>query len=1097
MKRMIVLVTIACAMALLLGGSLLESMDQGKSGAQAARLNALLALLWEEDFSADLPPDTYYVTSTEGSGLVEDGSFLLTQNAPSQRGRIFNLTPYTMDEFGAYFKLFLGNDPSGADGAAFIFCPSYDYTPDAGGTLDASCPNGYIVGFDNWEWGEYYLLPDVVYIAYGSHDNRLTQVVVPELATGGWHEAIVALDEGAITVMLDGVTIIDEFAIPGYESFTGYFGFSAATGASINEHRVDDIQVHLEAGLGQLEGYVYDEGWWSTIAGATVIGEDTDGSSWSATTDSSGHYSLWVPAGTYTLTAEHPLYFSNSVTGVEVLDDELAWVDIGLTPVVTIEPDMLESWLVAGTEELTHPTGLEITNQGDMLVDFQLYDWEPTFILGDDDSSIASLSGSYVEFDPSAGGDFNYIPGTSQTFCLRAESYTDDYEWVENVYERFPSDWTVSDVYLQGTPTCDLGGTFGEFSWGYHLDNPNEINISHPRYQANPSDHCVATYCFDVTSGAGIGDALVSWYWLGDFNSTICSADGYTPEGADACQEAIQPQAEVPIDPPWVWEDPLNGSIAPGEAQQVEVSFSADGLALGDYTADIGLLARSGPMAYYQPVRGVWVIMHVVEAFSDPLPSFESNAPVYPGNTVIFTNTSEEGLPPTEYYVWDFGDGSTLTTPTTGSVRHSYAEAGSYIVTLTAHQAQTGVEVDYSADIEVMGFDFLITEPAMLESWLVAGTSEFTHPTGLVITNQGDTTVDYQLYDWEPTFILGDDDSSIASLSGSYVEFDPSAGGDFNYIPGTSQTFCLRAESYTDDYEWVENVYERFPSDWTVSDVYLQGTPTCDLGGTFGEFSWGYHLDNPNEINISHPRYQANPSDHCVATYCFDVTSGAGIGDALVSWYWLGDRWGSEPHSICSSDGYTPDGALACQEAVQPQAEVPMVPDSPWVWQDPLSGAISPGEVLPVEVSFSAVVTDPLPLGDYTAILGLWGRYDPLTYFGLAREIEVTMHVVEAFSDPLPSFESNATVRSGETLTFTNTSEEGVPSTEYYLWDFGDGTTLNEPTASPVSHVYTSKGTYTVSLTAHQSQTGVEVEYTAVIEVTSDFQIFLPTLLNE
>jgi len=152
MKRMIVFLTIACAMALLLGGSMLESMGQGRPGAQAARLAAPLALLWEEDFSADLPLDTYYVISTEGSGIVDGGSFLLTQNASFQRGRIFNQTPFTMDEFGASFRLFLGNDRYGADGAAFIFCPSYAYDPYVGGTLDASCPDGYIVGFDNWEW---------------------------------------------------------------------------------------------------------------------------------------------------------------------------------------------------------------------------------------------------------------------------------------------------------------------------------------------------------------------------------------------------------------------------------------------------------------------------------------------------------------------------------------------------------------------------------------------------------------------------------------------------------------------------------------------------------------------------------------------------------------------------------------------------------------------------------------------------------------------------------------------------------------------------------------------------------------------------------
>ena len=44
-----------------------------------------------------------------------------------------------------------------------------------------------------------------------------------------------------------------------------------------------------------------------------------------------------------------------------------------------------------------------------------------------------SLSGSLVTFDPSVGGDDYYHPGLNQTFCFKAESYTDDNEWVETL----------------------------------------------------------------------------------------------------------------------------------------------------------------------------------------------------------------------------------------------------------------------------------------------------------------------------------------------------------------------------------------------------------------------------------------------------------------------------------------------------------------------------------------------------------------------------------------------------------------------------------------------------------------------------------------
>ena len=58
-----------------------------------------------------------------------------------------------------------------------------------------------------------------------------------------------------------------------------------------------------------------------------------------------------------------------------------------------------------------------------------------------------SLSGSRVAFYPSVGGDEGFIYGNSQTFCFKADTYTSDWEWVNNLWMRFPTDWSVSGVY--------------------------------------------------------------------------------------------------------------------------------------------------------------------------------------------------------------------------------------------------------------------------------------------------------------------------------------------------------------------------------------------------------------------------------------------------------------------------------------------------------------------------------------------------------------------------------------------------------------------------------------------------------------------------
>jgi hypothetical protein len=165
------------------------------------------------------------------------------------------------------------------------------------------------------------------------------------------------------------------------------------------------------------------------------------------------------------------------------------------------------------------------------------------------------------------------------------------------------------------------------------------------------------------------------------------------------------------------------------------------------------------------------------------------------------------------------------------------------------------------------------------------------------------------------------EDSGVESLSGSFVAFDPSVGGDMCFVPGATQTFCFEAHSYTTDWEYVYNLWTMFPTDWTVLDVYVQGTPVCSSGASWGAFSWSFQTA-PYEVNIAHSRNQAT-TDDCVAYYCFEVVSGAGGGDALESWYWDGDGYGSPPHWPCSDDQYTPAGQSACDEYVNPQAAIP------------------------------------------------------------------------------------------------------------------------------------------------------------------------------
>ncbi len=158
-------------------------------------------------------------------------------------------------------------------------------------------------------------------------------------------------------------------------------------------------------------------------------------------------------------------------------------------------------------------------------------------------------------------------------------------------------------------------------------------------------------------------------------------------------------------------------------------------------------------------------------------------------------------------------------------------------------------------------------------------------------------------------------------LSGSFVVFDPSAGGETGYTAGVANDLVFRAETFTADWEYVYDLWLQFPADWVVNSVSVVGTPICDSGAGWGTLT--YTVQTPaNTVDILHARYQSG-TDHCTAYYMVNVTPGSNIGDAYVSWYYDGDGYGGTPHWPCSDDGYTPPGLLPCDEMVNPQAVVP------------------------------------------------------------------------------------------------------------------------------------------------------------------------------
>ena len=157
--------------------------------------------------------------------------------------------------------------------------------------------------------------------------------------------------------------------------------------------------------------------------------------------------------------------------------------------------------------------------------------------------------------------------------------------------------------------------------------------------------------------------------------------------------------------------------------------------------------------------------------------------------------------------------------------------------------------------------------------------------------------------------------------------------------------------------------------------------------------------------------------------------------------------------------------------------------DVPWLTEVPTNGVTLADSVFDVDVSFDSMT---YTVGTYTATLILTSD-DPVSP---ELSIPVTMHVVNPVA-PTASFTSNSPVFVGEEMMFTNTSTPGIPPETTFEWNFGDGTVV-PGTMDPITHLYATAGTYTVSLKACNPAAMCNT-FTAQVVVKSRM-LFLPVI---
>ncbi len=199
---------------------------------------AICTVFWQEDFSSFNP--TNYYRSGNGYYNELESDYVLTQPNLYQHAKLYYATPMVMAVWRAEFNFKIGGG-TGADGLTFAFVPDYNYPDTDGGSLDFHNTSGYAVEFDTY-YNPYDPNEHHIAVLYNDFTNHLITANV-NVEDNQWHSCIIDFNMGQITITIDNVQRIS-YTILNYTPFSGYFGFTAATGASTNWHIIDNVIVY-------------------------------------------------------------------------------------------------------------------------------------------------------------------------------------------------------------------------------------------------------------------------------------------------------------------------------------------------------------------------------------------------------------------------------------------------------------------------------------------------------------------------------------------------------------------------------------------------------------------------------------------------------------------------------------------------------------------------------------------------------------------------------------------------------------------------------------------------------------------------------------
>jgi len=408
--------------------------------------------------------------------------------------------------------------------------------------------------------------------------------------------------------------------------------------------------------------------------------------------------------------------------------------------------------------------------------------------------------------------------------------------------------------------------------------------------------------------------------------------------------------------------------------------------------------------------------------------------------TVQFTDTSTPGSSPITRWFWDFGDGST---DTRQNPSHVYSAAGSYTVSLAVT-----TEVGMSPIVTLR--DFIVVAELPRANFSASPTTG-SAPLNVNFTDQSSGGSDV-ITEWLWDF--GDSTSSTLPSPSHRYASDGVYDVTLTVTTSSGVSHSLTKSSFITAQKAPNASFSATPRNGQAP-LTVQFTDLSDPGSA-PITSWQWNFGDGTTSNDRNPFHAYTSPGRYTVTLQVDTAVG---GDSATQVNYITvEQKPVAAFSATPTSGAAPLTVLFADQSTVGSSEI-----TTWSW-DFGDGTSS------TQQNPSKTYTQP---GTYTVKLTVTSAAGSST---LSKANLITVRQL-----PASDFSSNVTTGAAPlTVLFSDESVNGSENLTGWSWDFGDGTTSN---LQNPSHVYSSPGIYTVSMTATStvgSDTETKVNYLTV-----------------